>query len=188
MNIEKYLLNEDYSKNQLKTDILHWIGKIWGDKILDAFKSGKSRIVLTEDPKHKFLMSIKFNPKEGRGMFGILLSLAPKYEFIYNPRIHSEDKDVYEKVLKHEIIHMGNIKHDTYFRELAKKHGTGASEMQLRGEKAKLEIRISPRKYETLGEFDTPEEAQKFSQEVFKNRDEYKKKYNIDHIKLRLKY
>ena len=189
MRLESFL-TESHNYN-IQKDFMKWAETIWGDSrhLLDQIKTGKVKILFNEDPKNRAVMSVICNPRDIRRFRSIVLSFAPKYTVVYHPRILDEDRETYEKIVKHEVLHLGLTKHDKAFRQMAKKWDTAPTQQMIKKGRAELQVRIKPRKYQTIKTFDDPDEAVMYAKYMLSDEiDRIKKKYDIDKLHLRVRY
>lgn len=192
MRLRSYL-RENITDSDIQRDFIKWAEKIWGESFTTPYNEKRTVLVFRENPKHKFLMSVIYNPRGVRVIGDFIFGIAPKYEITWSPRLKSEDKDIYEKTIKHEVLHLGLSKHDREFKRMASKWGTSASEMSIKGEKPILKVQIRPRKYQKVDmEFENEDEASTYARMILKSgaeKEAFKKKYGIEGpLRFKIKY
>lgn len=106
MRLHLYLKESKKSDWDIQKDFLYWAKKIWSN-FSESYALKKTNLIFTEDPNHKVLMSVIYDPRGVRVIGDVILGLASKYEIKYHTRLKSEDIDIYEKTIKHEVLHLG---------------------------------------------------------------------------------
>ena len=136
-------------------------------------------------------MSVIYDPRGVSAIGNLIIGMARKYEIKYHPRLKSEPPDIYEKIIKHEVLHLGLSKHDREFRNAAKKWGTAPSEKGIKGDgKIRLKYRLKPRKFVELKEpeFDDPDVAVRYARNILNSPEETKIFKEIHNIEGPLKF
>ena len=141
----------DYVKGRFE----HWAYKIWGDTV--------SRINFTyklRDQKYLMTVAYKLRPYA----IGETLVRFPGEMTIYvSPRLTRKSKENIEKIVIHEVFHIGYSKHTKEFYRLVKKHGGVPSEIALSDERIAVQVKRGSR-YKTIRKFKDIEEARSYAE------------------------
>lgn len=148
--------------------------RIWGSGVT-AHKLNDKTTFYFEDPKAKTLACVTYRSTPlPKAMGNTLLRSSPYYKVYISPRLLLEPKEIIDRCLTHEVIHIGYPHHDRHFEYMCKKHGTFSSENAMRGGKVKIQEKRGSRYVDTGKTFDTMEDAMKWG------REEIRKAKNIN--------
>lgn len=138
--------------------------EIWGDsydfltKSTWTFKQGQHEI-----RANNVLAAVVCNGRQSASGRTIL-ARCPSYIIYFSDRLLEDtDDEKVDKVLKHEVLHLGYHKHTAAFYAVAHEVGAAITESAANGEKPYIEIKEGAR-FKKFMEFETFQEAKAYAQ------------------------
>jgi hypothetical protein len=131
---------------------------IWGKETIEWIKPHFKPTAL-ESPRtgESILTSLRYAPPV-RAYGTVLAQRARYYQLVINPALLQRDEDFIRKIMIHEAVHIGYMKHDANFREIVHEHGGAVSESDASGEGIRVQKKEGSR-FKTVKTFPSEEEA-----------------------------
>ncbi len=198
MKLKRYLLTESLSQTWVENKFMYWTREIWGERAWENLLKGRISFTrvrgeLERKAKKNPIMALIHAPPGGKAISGTLFKTAKWYRVYISERmLKLKDKVKALKIIKHEVIHIGYMKHDSTFRDMCKRWGAAQTESHADDGGFELQIRIKPRKWITIEMFDDHDDAMWAGKTLAKNHAEMerlKKEHNVQdkHIRISIK-